>query len=366
MGGCPESWSSKSQTEPYEEGDKVESAGLVFACKAWPRSGYCSQDGYEPLSNPATPDAWKQAWQLVGYCSGSIGPTAAPSFDELATVGACPEEWVSGDQSAYAPDDKVSVTVSQMPLRKVVYKCKSWPHSNHCGQHAPNTFGGDLGWSLDGSCDGSIGPTSSPSFDSLGFISNPSGCPQEFSTSVNDYEAGDVVSITVSTSPERKIVYECRGWPNSGYCNQQGTSLDPGKTYGYLGWTLKGACTGSLAPSSAPQMYPAGQCFYTKCYTATNCSPGSLAENSVSGSNACSCGNGDTAGTSCTQTTCDDGVEVTGYSSSVTYVSGDIVRMGSQKFTCNVPGWCNQGAYKPELEEDGIWKQAWSKSGNCP
>eukprot|EP00571_Detonula_confervacea_P006562 CAMPEP_0172330918 /NCGR_PEP_ID=MMETSP1058-20130122/61653_1 /TAXON_ID=83371 /ORGANISM="Detonula confervacea, Strain CCMP 353" /LENGTH=658 /DNA_ID=CAMNT_0013048155 /DNA_START=126 /DNA_END=2102 /DNA_ORIENTATION=- len=362
MGGCPESWSAKSVEELYEEGDKVESNGLVFACKAWPFSGHCSQAGYEPLFNPATPDAWKDAWSLVGYCNGSIGPTAAPNFDVLATVGACPQEWVSGDQSAYAPDDKVSVTVSQLPLRKVVYKCKSWPSSNHCGQHAPNVFGGDLGWSLDGSCTGTTGPTSSPSFDSLGFISNPSGCPPEFSTGSSDYEAGDLVSTTVSLSPLRKVVYECRAWPNVGYCNQVGGSMDPGKTYGYLGWTLRGACEGTLAPTPAPQVY-AGACTYIACTTASSCTPGAAAANTISGSTACSCGTGVTASSSCKQQTCVN-TQINTYSSSATYVVGSISRRGTQKYVCRVAGWCNNSGYAPETTQ--YWTQAWSKSDTCP
>lgn len=361
LGGCPDSWMVTSAGDAYEENDIVEARGLVFSCRAWPFSGFCGQAGYEPLVDSGTPDAWKDAWELVGFCSGSIGPTSSPNFDELETVGACPEEWVQGDQLSYEPDDIVSVSVSLSPIKKVVYRCRAWPNSNHCGQHAPDVFGGELGWSLSGSCEGSIGPTSSPSFDELGLISNPSGCPQDFSTS-DTYEAGDLVSVTASIAPSRKIVYECRAWPNSGYCNQQGSTLDPGEKFGFLGWTLRGSCDGTLAPSMAPVAY-AGLCQFIKCETGTSCNVDGPS-NGISGSTACSCRGTDVQSSSCTQTVCTL-TDVETYSTSTTYDVGDVARRGARQFTCRVRGWCNQSAYQPLLVS-GIWSDAWTESGDCP
>ena len=52
----------------YKEGDTISVNTLVFRCKAWTYSGHCLQAGYKPMTNPATPDAWKMAWDFIGYC----------------------------------------------------------------------------------------------------------------------------------------------------------------------------------------------------------------------------------------------------------------------------------------------------------
>lgn len=351
VGGCPESYIANSD---YEEGDMVENVGLAYRCKDSPAGLNCPQAGYEP----GTGVAWENAWSVLGHCEGTMMPTTAPSFVTLADVGGCSESFIAN--SDYEEGDMVSVTISQLPLRQVAYECMAWPASNYCGQLRPDEFGGNLGWSLLGSCDGSIGPTSSPSFDSLTFISNPSGCPEEFS-SASTYEAGDLASVTLSTTPERKVVYECRPWPNTAYCNQQGASLDPGQKFGHLGWTLNGACTGTLAPTISPTLY-VGTCEYTRCITETNCNPGDLA-NTISGSTDCSCGIDDEQSDLCTQTTCTI-EEVEPYDSSTSYAEGDVVRLVTQQFTCRVPGWCNQSSYQPEIV-DGIWMQAWTKDDVC-
>jgi len=88
MGGCPDTWSTKSAADAYEEGDCVSSGGLVYQCKSWPYIAHCGQAGYEPNVDPATPDAWKDAWTAVGYCMGIMGPTSAPSFYPANSVGA--------------------------------------------------------------------------------------------------------------------------------------------------------------------------------------------------------------------------------------------------------------------------------------
>jgi len=100
--------------------------GKVFSCKAWPFSAHCGQAGYEPLSSPDNRGngAWRDAWTLAGWCSGSIGPTSSPSVDPANLVGACPKEWSGGSNVKYEEGDMVSITVSNVPLRKVAYKCK--------------------------------------------------------------------------------------------------------------------------------------------------------------------------------------------------------------------------------------------------
>jgi hypothetical protein len=347
--------------QTYEEGDKVSDGSLVYQCKAWPFSGHCGQAGYEPNVDTATRGAWKDAWTVVGYCNGSIGPTSSPTIDPATSVGVCPDEWVRGSHVAYEEGDMVSVTVSETPLRKVAYRCKAWPYSGFCGQLSPDQFGGDQGWAVAGGCDGSIGPTQSPSFDSLGMVGK---CPEEWSASNTDYEAGDRVSYTVSTDPVRKIVYECRQWPNSGYCNQ-GTGFEPTTTYSNLAWILKGSCDGTFAPTASPAAYT-GTCTYNKCVTtevSQVCTPGST---------GCSCSAGQTASSSCVRDvdveTCTD-TAVNVWSSSIDYVTDDVVRVGTARFRCREwPNffWCRSAAYIPSLTDNNIWPQAWRRDGTCP
>ena len=365
MGGCPEVWDGST----YEEGDKVSDGQLVFQCKAWPHSGHCGQAGYEPNTDSATPgDAWKDAWTVVGYCSGSVGPTSSPSIDAANSVGVCPEEWESGDNLKYEEGDMVSATVSDVPLRKIAFKCKAWPYSGHCGQHAPTEeLGGSLGWTIAGSCDGSIGPTSSPSFDKLNEVAG--GCPTEYSKSYTDYEAGDLVSYKTSATPSRSLLYECKPFPNSGYCNQAG--FEPTKQYSNMAWDLKGYCDGSMAPTPAPQPYDnsAEACWFKKCME-VGCPKdgGNTDQAGVTGGTVCDCKTGDEP--ACTigkQMQCVK-APVSSYSTSATYEFGDEVRLGAVRFKCkNWPNglWCNNDAYKPELEA-GIWGDAWTKMSDCP
>jgi len=68
-GGCPDAW--EAGVNKYEENDKVSKNGLVFQCAAFPFSGFCGQTGYEPMPDDGT-EYWKDAWTVVGYCSGTI------------------------------------------------------------------------------------------------------------------------------------------------------------------------------------------------------------------------------------------------------------------------------------------------------
>lgn len=369
MGGCPEAWENKAVGDAYEEGDKVSDGSLVYQCKSWPQSGHCGQAGYEPNSDPATPEAWKDAWTVVGWCDGSMGPTSSPSIDPANSVGVCPEEWEAGDNLKYEEGDMVSATVSGTPLRKIAFKCKAWPYSGHCGQHAPTEeLGGPLGWTIAGSCDGSIGPTSSPSFDKLNEVVG--GCPPEYSKSYTDYEAGDLVSYKTSDTPSRALLYECRSWPNSGYCNQAG--FEPTKQYSGMAWILKGYCDGTIAPTSSPMEY-GGTCEFKKCYEDVSCiKDAPIVSAGVSGSTACDC---TTLPASSTATQCTSGkqtncfmIPVVRYSTSTNYAYGDEVRIGATRFKCkDWPNglWCNNAAYQPELEA-GIWGDAWTKQSDCP
>jgi len=360
MGGCPDEWSQRSNVDEYEEGDLVSAGKIVYRCKAFPFSRHCGQAGYEPgVDDGRSPPAWKDAWTVAGHCSGSTGPTASPSFDVLA-VGACPDEWEAGDNSKYEENDMVAITVSESPLRKVAYKCKAWPYSGYCGQFSPVVFGGSQGWSLVGGCDGSMAPTQSPSFDRLS--EQTGGCPQDWSLST-DYEAGDMVALTVSTTPERKIVYKCRDWPKSGYCGQ-GDAYKPGTQYGYMAWDQAGYCDGTKAPTASPVAYT-GDCQYSRCRMVDStvvCTPGST---------GCSCSAGQTASSSCTKDVeveeCTD-TDVDAWSSSEDYLADDVVRKGLKRYKCRAwPRyfWCRQDVYKPTGADSGLWKEAWTEDGMC-
>jgi len=365
MGGCPDTWYARTAGDAYEEGDKVGDGTLVYVCKAWPFSSHCGQAGYEPNTNPATPDAWKDAWTVAGWCSGTSGPTASPSIDVANSVGACPDEWESGSNVKYEEGDMVSAVVSDVPLRKVAFKCKAWPYSGHCGQYSPlHEQGGPLGWTMAGSCDGSVGPTASPSFDKLAMVSG--GCPSEYSSSVTDYEAGDLVAVTVSSSPGRKVVYECKNDIHaSNYCNNREVSYAPGEWAGYLGWTLKGHCEGSMAPTMTPSDY-GGTCEYIKCGE-INCAKDAV-DNGVAGSTACSCTSSDPDNcTTGTQTEClVTPVDLWSEAAVSTYDFGDVVRIGAQRYKCKQyaeGGWCSSAAYKAGTQ---LGADAWTLDGTCP
>eukprot|EP00956_Cyclotella_meneghiniana_P044579 scaffold324313_cov119-Cyclotella_meneghiniana.AAC.1 len=66
-----------------------------------------SQQGYEP-DGPN----YKDAWTVLGYCKGTMAPTASPNFSSLAEIGdGCPKEYVS--YALYETGDQVSVPVNK-------------------------------------------------------------------------------------------------------------------------------------------------------------------------------------------------------------------------------------------------------------
>lgn len=244
QGGCPEAFREYGL---YEEGDRVSiDNNIVVECKSWPQSQFCSQKGFEPSLLSTSGRNWEHAWQVVGYCTGTKAPIPGPLEDR-----GCPEEWSFGNHQKYQVNDQVSVTVSTTPVKvQAVFKCKPWPYSNFCSMFNPtDNAGGHMGWTYGGDCTGTFTPTSSPTFDPLSVI--PGGCPDDYNiSSINSYKAGSIVSKTISSTPLQKIMYQCREWPNSGYCNQ--VTFAPGKQYDYIAWTRLGPCDGTKAPINAP------------------------------------------------------------------------------------------------------------------
>jgi len=355
LGGCPEEW-EEGGIDKYEEGDQASVGQLVFTCAGWPYSAHCGRIGYQPLTE-GNGDAWMEAWTIAGHCSGTITPTASPSFDPANVVG-CPPNWTDGEE--YEEGGMAAVTISETPERKVAYVCNAWPLNQFCGRFSPNDeIGGSQGWTRVAPCDGTLtgSPTSSPSFDALTEVTG--GCPGEYELSDDEYEAGDRVTYTVSVAPVRKIVFECKTFPNSGYCNQE--AFAPGAEHADRAWILKGYCEGTTAPTLSPVAYT-GTCEYTK---------------EVSESEGCTCGDfgcPNPGGLPATSAACEKTVMTTAtetvaiYSSSIKYVTADVVRLGVDRFKCKpwpFHMWCSNDAYQPSVDSDGPWKEAWLEDGVC-
>lgn len=157
--GCPEEYDSSHE---YEASDKVSvpvnaDESVVYQCSSDVHlSRYCNQ--YEPGNE------YKLGWTLVAHCDGTISPTASPNFVKLTEVGdGCPKEYDVNTE--YETGDKVTVPVSDDPSRSVVYSCKAWPNGAYCNagiNFSPESVNVNMGWKLEGYCDGTIAPTTSP------------------------------------------------------------------------------------------------------------------------------------------------------------------------------------------------------------
>jgi len=349
-GGCPGAWEAGG-VDKYEGGDLVGTNGLVFSCKEWPDSARCAQPGYEPLS---VGDHWKEAWDLQGHCKGTKSPSASPVFSP--GVAACPPDWTSKD---YEEGDLAAVTVSTNPPRKVTYICKAWPLSQFCKQFSPDSVpGGEQGWVLAGSCDAGItfAPTGAPVFVSLAEVAG--GCPEDYAPGGDGYEAGDRVAYAASDESSGKVVYECRPYPASMWCGQ--AVFAPGEQHADMAWTVLGHCKGTIAPTLAPVPY-AGKCKYTMVTeTLKDCACGDA---------GCPNPGGLPDGGACSKTVTVKVKETVGvYDASATYVAGEVVRVGLNRYKCKpwpYVLWCNNEAYKPVPGTGGPWTEAWVPDGVC-
>eukprot|EP00984_Skeletonema_dohrnii_P013436 scaffold5570_cov87-Skeletonema_dohrnii-CCMP3373.AAC.12 len=262
--GCPEEYDNGSK---YYEGDRVsvtaagEDYGKIFECKGWPESDHCGNEAYSPLNTDKLCNGkvcWPIAWTYIKGCTGTITPTATPTFDP-ANVEGCPEVYNGGTE--YEEGDKVSVTAAGEDYGKI-YECKAWPDSNYCGQEAFSPLNTarlcndqvcwPTAWTYLGGCTGTITPTATPTFDPA----NVGGCPDEFEEGT-EYEEGDKMSITADGEDYGKI-YKCKGWPVTGHCKSEAYSpLNTAKACGGddcwpVAWTYEGGCTGTITPTAAP------------------------------------------------------------------------------------------------------------------
>ncbi|KAL7527742.1 hypothetical protein ACHAXR_002106, partial [Thalassiosira sp. AJA248-18] len=199
VGGCPGEYVAGTE---YDENDKISKDGYVYQCKVSPTNLFCGLTGYEPQIGPS----WNDAWDLIGYCNGTITPTTSPIFVNMMDAGGCPSEYSSNEE--YQEGDKVS-------HNKFVYECKKAPLSEHCSQngYAPGVLGTSWleAWTVVGYCDGTIAPTTSPIFVTLVDVG---GCHVEFLVG-EDYEEGDKVS-------KGNLVYECKEGDVGKHCSQAG------------------------------------------------------------------------------------------------------------------------------------------------
>ncbi|KAL3783743.1 hypothetical protein HJC23_004862 [Cyclotella cryptica] len=313
VGGCPDEYVVSSK---YEEGDRVVVEGIVYQCRSWPNSAFCSMHGFEPDGINSA-----QAWTLLGTCDGTIAPTSSPNFVSLPDAGGCPMDYSSDEK--YEAGDKVSVQGNG--AGKIVYECPSDVHvSRYCSEYEPGHWS-KLGWKVVGHCDGTIAPSTSPIFQQLNEVGN--GCPEEYNTATS-YEAGDHVSFLLSEKPRKVAVYECKTWPYTPYCNA-GKMFGPGSDNSNLGWALTGFCEGTISPTSSPVVFPESNCIWyngTKPVVIKSWSEGSLSS----------------------------------------YVSGTRVRVHNRIYQCKgYPQslWCKMAAYQPE--KFSYWKDAWVSRGTC-
>ena len=169
-------------------------------------------------------------WSDEGKCSGTealVTPAPTPKPTHAAWSGAgCPKAWVNG--GSYDGGDVAEVD-------GVVYQCSTAHAVNlWCGKsnYKPgDSLHWEQAWTLLGSCDGTIAPTTSPNYQ---YLADHGGCPNEYAPGTM-YEGGDKVTMG-------SIVYQCRPWPNSGWCSMN--QYEPGGVNSNDAWTILGYCEG--------------------------------------------------------------------------------------------------------------------------
>jgi len=227
--GCPQAYAVGGD---YSAGDKVEYKGRVYECKQWPYSGFCGQANYEPGTTYGN-----MGWNPLGWCDGTIKPTAAPTIDPNAP--GCPPVY-----------DPSVVYQSGMNVEKdnVVYKCRNYPEGGYCNagpNFAPGSTNSAMGWIKVGSCDGTIAPTASP----VHAGTDSGGCNHPYRESdLATYKAG----VRVESNG---FIFECVSDIHaSKYCSQ--LAYAPGGMYWSMGWKKIGWCDGTLAPTKSPSATP--------------------------------------------------------------------------------------------------------------
>ncbi len=114
-------------------------------------------------------------------------------------------------------------------------------------------------WSVGRHCSGSHGPTGFPSSNPVDSIGN---CPDECSSSTHTkYNEGNLITITMSIIPIRKVAYHCKAYPFGGYCGIFSLIVFDNDQ----GWAFAGSCDGSVGPTASPN--------FVELSTMTSCPP---------------------------------------------------------------------------------------------
>eukprot|EP00956_Cyclotella_meneghiniana_P020040 scaffold34931_cov38-Cyclotella_meneghiniana.AAC.4 len=246
--GCPVEFDARAT---YEAGDKVEMYGLVYECRSWPNSGWCSQEGYEPDGAN-----YKDAWIVLGFCEGTMAPTTSPNFSSLVEVGdGCPKEYASS--MVYQSGDQVSVSVNDD--KSVVYECKSWPNCAYCNSgvdFGPGTDSGNLGWTKKGFCDGTLSPTKAPIV-----YETEAKCRWYNGTkavTIEPWRDSDRSTYVAGTRVRKGTnIYKCKSWPYFLWCQTNIYEPEIGTTW-MNAWTKAGECNGQFEPTASPSASPTG------------------------------------------------------------------------------------------------------------
>ncbi|KAL9182296.1 hypothetical protein ACHAXT_012948 [Thalassiosira profunda] len=81
LGGCPEPFSSMSA---YGQGIQVESAGMVYECRAFPCPRPDEESFGGSFGSPPPMPLTENGWKIVGSCSGTRAPTKRPTAQPSA------------------------------------------------------------------------------------------------------------------------------------------------------------------------------------------------------------------------------------------------------------------------------------------
>ena len=228
VGGCPEAFVPVSY---YGIGTQVQLGGIVYECISYS----CGTYGYEPGSSSGV---WKEGWEVVGSCSGTITritsaptslpitstptplPTREPSEkpSQLPTSSPSkrpvtlsptkqPTPFLGGCPEAFIPVSYYLIG-TQVQLEGVVYECISYS----CGTYGyePGSSSGvwKEGWEVVGSCSGTIAsvtsvptplPTREPSV-------KPSSFPSRKPSQQPTYSPSRKPSQQPTYSPSRRPV----------------------------------------------------------------------------------------------------------------------------------------------------------------
>eukprot|EP00579_Thalassiosira_antarctica_P032499 CAMPEP_0202001590 /NCGR_PEP_ID=MMETSP0905-20130828/7656_1 /ASSEMBLY_ACC=CAM_ASM_000554 /TAXON_ID=420261 /ORGANISM="Thalassiosira antarctica, Strain CCMP982" /LENGTH=916 /DNA_ID=CAMNT_0048558319 /DNA_START=165 /DNA_END=2915 /DNA_ORIENTATION=- len=105
IGGCPESY--VPFLNAYVTGTEVESNGIIYKCI---RSS-CGAYGFAP--GESTSSLWRQGWEVVGSCSGTMAPTLYPTVSPTTS----PTNSPSGTPSR-SPSKRPTTSPSPAPTTR--------------------------------------------------------------------------------------------------------------------------------------------------------------------------------------------------------------------------------------------------------